>query len=502
MTMQATKNRRPRKAHWLPALMIAGALLMPGMEQAHAQSRTIVNTGFDKLMNGASPNPPSNAPLYLDDARCTLGVAGKCLAGWQSTHPAHYEFGHMIEAGSSTAIYGVTPNSGTAFVELNAATRSRLYQNICLKSGESIRLSYFLSSRSGTNGAFASQVQAGIWPLNHAGPIGGAIMAVPSSVRPAEQPGWNEETAVLTLPAGYPSGIYQLGFEAILPGNNSSYSNLLDNVTIPIKPLIDLGGSQMNAVAIEGLRRRRSRCGSMAASTRPSRWCSRPPARPSRTRTTAWANPPACRVPRPRWSTRTAAIPGLCWCRKASTTAACRQPWAAASSACPSKPWRMTPPKTTRPRSSRCRRQASTARLPHWTGTWKIRSAAAPAIPSNRPAISSRKRYPRSSSAARYTTTRTATTRWTSKRTGPRWSRWPRTSTSTSCARTKSCRRRRWRPARAAISSPRPAIRTTPSSCRTPRQSLPRPRSTGVSRARRPAFSAPIPKARTHRTSA
>lgn len=31
---------------------------------------------------------------------------------------------------------------------------------------------------------------------------------------------------------------------------------------------------------------------------------------------------------------------------------------------------------------------------------------------------------------------------------------------------------------------------------------LPRPRSTGVSRARRPAFSAPIPKARTHRTSA
>ena len=293
-----------------------GALLMPGMEQAHAQSRTIVNTGFDKLMNGASPNPPSNAPLYLDDARCTLGVAGKCLAGWQSTHPAHYEFGHMIEAGSSTAIYGVTPNSGTAFVELNAATRSRLYQNICLKSGESIRLSYFLSSRSGTNGAFASQVQAGIWPLNHAGPIGGAIMAVPSSVRPAEQPGWNEETAVLTLPAGYPSGIYQLGFEAILPGNNSSYSNLLDNVTIPIKPLIDLGGSQMNAVAIEGLRRRRSRCGSMAASTRPSRWCSRPPARPSRTRTTAWANPPACRVPRPRWSTRTAAIPGLCWCRR------------------------------------------------------------------------------------------------------------------------------------------------------------------------------------------
>ena len=46
MTMQATKNRRPRKAHWLPALMIAARCSCP-MEQAHAQSRTIVNTGFD-----------------------------------------------------------------------------------------------------------------------------------------------------------------------------------------------------------------------------------------------------------------------------------------------------------------------------------------------------------------------------------------------------------------------------------------------------------------------
>ena len=41
-----------------------------------------------------------------------------------------------------------------------------------------------------------------------------------------------------------------MGFEAILP--NSGVSNLLEDVTIPIKPLIDLGGSQMNAVAVEG----------------------------------------------------------------------------------------------------------------------------------------------------------------------------------------------------------------------------------------------------------
>ena len=314
-------------------------------------------------MNGASPNPPSNAPLYLDDARCTLGVAGKCLAGWQSTHPAHYEFGHMIEAGSSTAIYGVTPNSGTAFVELNAATRSRLYQNICLKSGESIRLSYFPSSRSGTNGAFASQVQAGIWPLNHAGPIGGAIMAVPSSVRPAEQPGWNEETAVLTLPAGYPSGIYQLGFEAILPGNNSSYSNLLDNVTIPIAA--DRPGRQSDERSGDrGLRRRRSRCGSMAASTRPSRWCSRPPARqtgrglpPGPTRRPAGFHAHAGAQERQRYLDSVGAAGeyhgGL------STTVG------GGVISLPFEALADDAAEDNGPRSSRCRRQASTARLPH-----------------------------------------------------------------------------------------------------------------------------------------
>ncbi len=252
MTMQAPLDRCPRKPRWLTALMIAGALLLPWMEPAHGQSRTIINTGFDKLLNGASPQPPSKGALYVDDARCKIGAPDQCMAGWESTHPAYYSFGHMVETGASKSTYGVTPNSGTAFVELNAATRSRLYQNICLKSGESIRLSYLLSSRSGSNGSFASQVQAGIWPLNHAGPVGGAIMAVPSSVRPAKPAGWNEETAVLTLPPGYPSGIYQLGFEAVLPNGNSGYSNLLENVTIPIKPLIDLGGSQMNAVAVEG----------------------------------------------------------------------------------------------------------------------------------------------------------------------------------------------------------------------------------------------------------
>ena len=92
--------------------MIAGALLLPSMEQAHGQSRTIINTGFDKLLNGANLKMAPNGVLMLDDARCAIGTPDRCMAGWQSTHPPRNSYGHMIEAGANKTTYGVAPNSG------------------------------------------------------------------------------------------------------------------------------------------------------------------------------------------------------------------------------------------------------------------------------------------------------------------------------------------------------------------------------------------------------
>ena len=84
MTMQSTLDRCPRKPRWLPALMIAGALLLPSMEQAHGQSRTIINTGFDKLLNGANLKMAPNGVLMLDDARCAIGTP---TDAWQAGNP-------------------------------------------------------------------------------------------------------------------------------------------------------------------------------------------------------------------------------------------------------------------------------------------------------------------------------------------------------------------------------------------------------------------------------
>ena len=84
MTMQSTLDRCPRKPRWLPALMIAGALLLPSMEQAHGQSRTIINTGFDKLLNRANLKMAPNGVLMLDDARCAIGTP---TDAWQAGNP-------------------------------------------------------------------------------------------------------------------------------------------------------------------------------------------------------------------------------------------------------------------------------------------------------------------------------------------------------------------------------------------------------------------------------
>ena len=240
----------------------------------------------------------------------------------------------------------------------------------------------------------------------------------------------------------------------------------------------------------------------MAASTRPSRWCSRPPARPSRTRTTAWANPPACRVPRPRWSTRTAAIPGLCWCRKASTTAACRQPWAAASSACPSKPWRMTPPKTTDRglHAAGARRQRRVSLMdwnmedPVCSGTGDTVKQASYLIKEAVPTIkfSGTVYNDKNGNDAL-----DEQENWTSvEPSGLERLRQPRAQERSRVVAGGGARRGQLSVRRAQ----RYGLHHRPVGL--PANPSPRPRSTGVSRARRPAFSAPIPKARTHRTSA
>ena len=263
-------------------------------------------------------------------------------------------------------------------------------------------------------------------------------MAVrPACARPSNRAGTRNRRA--DAARRLPSGIYQLGFEAIL--QVTIPATAICWTTSPSRSLlIDLGGSQMNAVAIEAETPAIKGADQWPRHT-PSRWCSASGTAAGR------GLPPG----------QPAGLPGSTPTletqerqRYLDSVGPARQYHGGLSTvgggviSLPFEALAMTLPKTTRPRSAGARRQRRVSL--HWTGTWKIRSAAAPAIPSNRPAISSRKRCHDQFSGTVYND-RTATRagraeNWTSVEL------WPRTSTSTSCARTKSCRRRRWSPRR------------------------------------------------------
>ncbi|PWR18147.1 hypothetical protein DKG74_20100 [Zavarzinia aquatilis] len=244
----------------LIGILLAAILgLLPG-GAAFAQSRIITNGSFEYNLNGTAMAPkgstgtrwviPSSGWQYFDDARCLGGQKDICMAGWESTHGGSNNGSyapvpqHVVEAGNNKSNNTPVPQTGNAEAELNADNRSRLYQNVCLKSGESITFSYYYSAETGAGN---QQVLAGIWPRGNTGPTGGALTSQASVVRTTR--GWILQTATLTAPG---NGVYQLGFEAVLPTSGAA-GNEIEDVSIPLAPLVDLGGSPVNALVVEPL---------------------------------------------------------------------------------------------------------------------------------------------------------------------------------------------------------------------------------------------------------
>jgi uncharacterized repeat protein (TIGR01451 family) len=240
------------------------ALQMLGGGDAGAQSRIITNGGFDLNLNGQSMAPkgstgtqwviPSRGWEYFDDSRCVGGNKTICIAGWETTHGGSTAGTYqpvpknVVETTNSKSNNTPVPRSGNAEAELNADRPSRLYQNVCLQAGETINFAYYYSPE--TSNTLSQQVRAGIWPRGHLGPTGGALAFSngPQKNAPTTR-GWELVTATLTAPS---SGVYQIGFEAVLPASGSA-GNELDDVSILLKPLVDLGGSPVNSLVIEPL---------------------------------------------------------------------------------------------------------------------------------------------------------------------------------------------------------------------------------------------------------
>ena len=224
--------------------------------QAQIQ-RSIVNPSFELPFTGAraaSINP------FFTSTNWIAVDAGE-IPGWETTHPLVTNGcpagGNITPAYNCTPIelwannfLGVVPAQGRILAELNAYQLSKLYQNICMNTGESFGFNF---AHRGRDGADRAQLQIGTSTVvldittNTAGTGvinagGGAVGTSATGIAG----GWTRYAGTYTYTGA--SGVQRLGFSAISSAGGAGSGNLLDDINIGLKPYIEFIGTTTSSI--------------------------------------------------------------------------------------------------------------------------------------------------------------------------------------------------------------------------------------------------------------
>jgi hypothetical protein len=226
---------------------------------AHAQiQRSIVNPSFELPFTGAraaSINP------FFTSTNWIAVDAGE-IPGWETTHPVVTNGcpagGAITPAYNCTPIelwantyLGVVPAQGIILAELNAYQLSKLFQNICMNTGEVFSFNF---AHRGRDGADRAQFQIGAantivlditTNTSGTGAINAGGAAVSTSATGIAG-GWTRYAGSYTYTGA--SGVQPLGFSAISSAGGAGSGNLLDNINIGLKPYIEFVGTVTSSV--------------------------------------------------------------------------------------------------------------------------------------------------------------------------------------------------------------------------------------------------------------
>jgi len=155
--INAWRRSRPATV-WVVLAALSAPLLWASAAQAQVQ-RSFINLGFEEPVL-----PSNNCWSIREDA---------IVPGWETTEPTFngtwdatthgtcgghkaappIEGGIQIFKGTIQDLGGfiTNPASGSQYAELNAFTPSRLYQNVCLVSGDAVNWSLAHKGRGATN---------------------------------------------------------------------------------------------------------------------------------------------------------------------------------------------------------------------------------------------------------------------------------------------------------------------------------------------------------------
>ena len=198
----------------------------------------MINTGFE-------------APVTCRTGNWSL-IPSQVVPGWETTHPVlnshcNYGMGPSLEFHSS-GYEGVTSREGRQHAELNAEQASRIYQNICLTTGE--RIDWRLSHRGlygtdvaefkiGSSGNPVVRVATSTTSVGNIVSCSGGNVTSGSCNSAAAPNGWRDYFGNFVWSG--PSGTQEIGFEAISSSDGSANrGNLLDAIQITLTPYVEL----------------------------------------------------------------------------------------------------------------------------------------------------------------------------------------------------------------------------------------------------------------------
>jgi uncharacterized repeat protein (TIGR01451 family) len=237
-------------------IMVIACGLLVGAAQAQIQ-RSIVNPSFEQPFTGT--RAAALAPFF--SSVNWIAVDAGEIPGWETTHPIITNGcpvgGGITPAYTCTPIElwansynGVTPAQGIILAELNAYQNSKLYQNICMTSGETFTFNFAHRGRGGPDQARLEVGTATISTVldfttntTGTGTINAGGGATGTSATGIAN-GWTRYAGSYVYTGA--SGVQRLGFSAVTP--IGGIGNLLDDLNISLKPYIEFIGNAGSSV--------------------------------------------------------------------------------------------------------------------------------------------------------------------------------------------------------------------------------------------------------------
>lgn len=267
---------------WLTIMMV-GVLASISTNAAAQIQRSIINPSFEdpaialgcqgyvyaaRVSGWFTTDAPLTSPTAdFDNPNGCVGNNGTNPAG--GTRVFEYYSNNVVDNQSGLTLLAA---DGVQFVELNAQTASRLYQNVCLIPGETVTFSFNHLGRRAANYADVARFMLGgtttlgsgirivtAADSNDGSPGSATAGLSTNTVRtPGPSSGgggryWGAYNGSFTVPATY-GGLQELAFEAVSSANmngsagSTAQGNFLDNIQIAMKPTIEFASTSYTMV--------------------------------------------------------------------------------------------------------------------------------------------------------------------------------------------------------------------------------------------------------------